>query len=550
MQAKPNSADCQATDPQYQVDYIVIGAGSAGSAIAHRLIETGNYRVLLLEAGDETHWLSRVPVSFAYFMKRPGVNWLYSSEPEPTTGGRRLPIPRGKMIGGSSAINGMVWARGQPQDFDAWARLGIRGWSYRDVLPIFKRMESYVGGDDEYRGRSGPMRISDVTVADEFERSFIAAAEQAGMRYNSDYNGADQEGVAKTQASISGGRRMSTAYCYLDPIRGNRNLEIETGAQAEQLVLEGKRCVGVRYRVGNEVRHARAAREVILSAGAIGSPQLLELSGIGHPDHLRSVGIEALHALPGVGENLRDHYAPRMKWLVKPLGITFNERARGLRGLGQGLNYIIGQKGFLSMPASNLRAFFKSREGLASPDCYLCLQQFLVTPDLKLDKRPGICIITHQLRPESKGSIHITSPHASIYPSVKYNFLADQVDRDAVVACVRTVRKVMASPALAWLGATPIQHGDDTDSDAEILDFVMRTAETLYHPVGTCKMGTDNDPLAVVDDQLRVRGLQGLRVADASIMPTLTSGHINAPSIMIGEKCAAMIIDATEPSLR
>ena len=535
-----------ATPYKHQVDFIIVGAGSAGAALTFRLIETGQHRVLLLEAGGETHWLSRVPISFARFIKRPGVNWLYSSEPEPTTGGRRIPIPRGKMVGGSSAINGMVWVRGQPQDYDTWAQMGNRGWSYREVLPIFKRMESYAGGEAEFRGRSGPLRISNLTEAGDLYDSFIEAAGEVGIKHNPDYNGGDQEGIAMTQASISGGQRMSTSRCYLDPIRNNPNLDVETGAYAEQLLLNGKRCIGVRYRVNGEVREAFAAREVIVSAGAIASPQLLELSGIGQPERLGSVGIEVRHALAGVGENLRNHYAPRMKWRVKRLGVTFNERARGLRGLGQGLQYIFARKGFLSLPASPMRAFFKSREGLASPDCMFMVQSFLVTPDLKLDKQPGIGITTHQMRPESKGSIHITSPEPSKYPAVKFNFLADQIDRDAVVACVRTVRKVMASPSLAWLGAEEFLPGPGVENDAEILDFVIRTAETTFHPVGTCKMGTDADPMAVVDERLRVRGLEGLRVADASIMPTLTSGNTNAPSIMIGEKCATMLLEVAE----
>ncbi len=527
-------------------DYIVVGAGSAGSAVANRLSADPRHRVLLLEAGAETHWLSRVPISFARFINRPGVNWLYASEPEPATAGRTIPIPRGKMLGGSSAINGMVWVRGQPQDFDTWAQLGNRGWSYQDVLPVFKRMESYAGGDSEYRGREGPLRISDISERGQLYDSFIDAAKNVGIKHNPDYNGPDQEGISMTQASISSGQRMSTARCYLDPIRNRRNLSIETGAHTERVLIEGKRCTGVRYRVRGEIREATAAREVIISTGAIASPQLLELSGIGQPDRLKSVGVEVRHVLPGVGENLRDHYAPRMKWRIKRLGLTFNERARGLQGLGQGLQYIFAQKGFLSLPASPMRAFFKSREGLASPDCMFMVQPFLVTPDLKLDKQAGIGITTHQMRPESKGSIHITSADAATYPAVKFNFLSDQIDRDCTIACVRTVRRVMGAQDLAWLGAEEFQPGRQVETDAEILDFVMRTAETTYHPVGTCKMGTDSDPMAVVDDRLRVRGLTGLRVADASIMPTLTSGNTNAPSIMIGEKCAQMVLEQAQ----
>ncbi|MFM9937968.1 MAG: GMC family oxidoreductase [Hyphomicrobiaceae bacterium] len=534
-----------ATAYKHVVDFIVVGAGSAGSALAHRLTESGRYRVLLLEAGGETHPLSRIPVSFARFINRPGVNWLYSSEAEPATGGRNIPVPRGKMLGGSSAINGMVWVRGQPQDFDTWAQLGNRGWSYQDVLPIFKRMENYGGGQGEYRGRGGPIRITDTPEKGPLYDAFFEAAAAAGIRRNDDYNGPDQEGIAMTQGSIGNGRRMSTARCYLDPIRNRPNIDIETGAHTEKLLIEGKRCVGVRYRMRNgEVREAMASREVIVSTGAIASPQLLELSGIGQPERLKALGIEVKNALPGVGENLRDHWAPRLKWRVARQGVTFNERARGLAAIGQGLQYIISRTGFLSLAASPMRAFFKTREGLASPDAMFMVQPFLVTPDVKLDKQAGITIITHQMRPESKGSIHLSSADASKQPAIRFNFLSDPIDKACVLQCIRTVRKVVAHPSLAWLQPEEFIPGPKAQSDAELLDYVTRMAETTYHPVGTCKMGTDGDAMAVVNDRLQVRGLAGLRVADASIMPTLTSGNTNAPSIMIGEKCSTMVLEA------
>ena len=524
------------------VDFIVVGAGSAGAALASRLTESGSFRVLLLEAGDETHWLSQIPISFARFITRPGVNWLYASEPEGATGGRPIPVPRGRMLGGSSAINGMVWVRGQHQDFDHWAQLGNRGWSHQDILPIFKAMESYAGGEGEHRGRDGPLRVSDIDESGRLYDSFAAAAATVGIQRNADYNGAEQAGIAMSQASIRGGRRMSTARCYLEPARTRRNLEIVTGAQAQSLILEGRRCVGVRYTVKGEARVARAAREVIVSTGAIASPQLLELSGIGQPERLKSLGIAVQHASPGVGENLRDHWAPRLKWRVGRHGVTFNERARGLQAIWQGLLYITANKGFLSLPASPMRAFFKTREGLDSPDAMFALQPFLVTPALKLAKEPGITMITHQLRPDSRGSVHITAADASSKPAIRFNFLAERSDRECLLAAIRTVRRVVEAPPMAWLGAAEFLPGKAAQSDAELLDFVARTAETAYHPVGTCKMG--NDAQAVVDDQLRVRGLSGLRVADASIMPTLTSGNTNAPSIMIGEKCARMVLAA------
>ncbi len=533
---------------RHVVDFIVVGAGSAGAALAYRLTENGKYRVLLLEAGQETHWLSQVPVSFAHFINRPGVNWLFASEAEKATGGRNIPIPRGKMLGGSSAINGMVWVRGQRQDFDTWAQLGNRGWSYEDVLPIFKRVESYQGGDKDFRGRSGPVRISDLSEAGQLYDSFFEAAASIGIKRNDDYNGPEQEGIAMTQASISGGKRMSTAATYLEVARKRPNLDIETGALAERLLFEGKRCTGVRYRVGTEVREATATREVIVSTGAICSPQLLELSGIGNPERLKSVGIEVRHALPGVGENLRDHWAPRMKWKVGRRGATYNEKARGISAVGQGLRYILTRQGFLALPASPMRAFFKTREGLASPDAMFMVQPFLVTPDIKLDKEAGITIITHQQRPESKGSIHVTTADASKAPAVTFNFLSDQIDRDCVVAAMRTVRRVLEAPALEWLEPKEFGPGKQAQSDDEFIDYVTRTAETAYHPVGTCKMGTDSDPMAVVDDRLRVRGIEGLRIADASIMPTLTSGNTNAPSIMIGEKCSTMVLEAAAAS--
>jgi choline dehydrogenase len=522
-------------------DYVIIGAGSAGAALANRLTENGRHQVLLLEAGGETHPLSRVPVSFARFINRPGVNWLYTSEPEPVTGGRAIPVPRGKMLGGSSAINGMVWVRGQRQDYDHWAQLGNRGWSWHDVLPVFKGIESYHRGSDELRGRGGPLKVTDSDESGPLYDSFFAAAESIGIPRNDDYNGESQEGIAMTQASISGGFRNSTSRVYLAPARARRNLRIETGAHAQCLLFEGRRCTGVRYTMQGQTFEARAMREVIVSAGSIASPQLLELSGVGQADRLQKLGIAIVHELRGVGENLRDHWAPRMKWHVGRHGVTFNERARGLRGLGQGLLYITQRKGFLSHPASPMRAFFKTREGLDSPDAMIAIQPMLVTPEVKIAKQAGITIIAHQMRPESKGSIHIRSADAAKPPAIHFNFLAESIDRECLTATMRIVRRLMEAPALAWIEPEEFAPGPKAKSDDELIAFCARTAETTYHPVGTCKMGSD--PMAVVDDKLRIRGIAGLRVADASIMPTLTSGNTNAPSIMIGEKCARMVLE-------
>jgi choline dehydrogenase len=525
-------------------DFIVVGAGSAGSALATRLTENGRWHVLLLEAGKPSHPLSAIPVSFAKLIKNPDANWCYASEPEGNTGERPIPVPRGKLLGGSSSINGMVFVRGQRHDFDHWAQLGNRGWSYDDVLPLFKLMESYSGGgDDEFRGRDGPLKVSDIHEGGPLYDSLFAAADSIGIKRNSDYNGPVQDGIGMTQATIRDGRRMSTAHCYLGPARGRPNLRIVTQALTERLLLEGKRCVGVRYAVGGQTHEARARREVIVSTGAINSPQLLELSGIGNPEILKDHGIAVQHALPGVGENLRDHWAPRLRWSVTARGVTYNDRARGWNLGMQVMRYAFTRKGFLSLPASPMRAYVRTREGLAAADAAIMIQPFLVTPDIKLDKQPGITVIVHQLRPESIGSIHIKSADPQQPPAIRFNFLSSPIDREVVLENMRIARRLMEAPAMNWLGLQELAPGKKLQSDEELLDFIKRTAETAYHPVGTCKMGQDK--MAVVDDRLRVHGLEGLRVADASIMPTLTSGNTNAPSIMIGEKCSTMVLEAT-----
>jgi len=345
-------------------DYIVVGAGSAGAVVANRLSAAPRNRVLLLEAGPAWHHWSRIPLGYAKLLHNPAANWCYSSEPEASTNGRRIPVPRGRILGGSSSINGCAFVRGQAQDFDTWAQMGNRGWAYKDVLPFFKRMESFEGGDDLYHGREGPLRVTNPEPIDPLYQALIAAAGQVGINHNRDYNGAVQDGIAMSQATIAGGRRMSTAHCYLDSIRSRTNLRIQTGALTQSLLLDGTRCTGVHYAVGSDTREARATREVVVSAGAINSPQLLELSGIGQPDRLRNLGIEVRHALPGVGENLRDHYAPRTKWAIGAKGITFNDRGRGLGLVHQVLRYLIAGKGMLGMVAAPIRAFVRSRDGL------------------------------------------------------------------------------------------------------------------------------------------------------------------------------------------
>src|SRR5260221_2232525 len=362
-------------------DYIVVGAGSAGAAVAHRLSADPRNKVLLLEAGPASHPWSFIPVGSARLITNPAANWLYSAEPEANTDGRRVPVPRGRLLGGSSAINGMAFVRGQAQDFDGWAQMGNQGWSYEDVLPLFKRMEAYDGGGDEYfRGRTGPLRVTNPEPREPIFQALIKAAGEVGIAHNPDYNGAEQDGIAMSQATIAGGVRMSTARCYLDPIRKRPNLRIETGAVAESLVLDGKHCTGVRYSVDGERREAQATREVVVSAGTINSPQMLELSGIGQPERLTALGIEVRHALPGVGENLRDHYAPRTRWAIGAKGYTYNDTGRGLGLVQQAVRYAISRRGLLATVGAPMRAFVRSREGLAAPDLLLGWVPMLTEP--------------------------------------------------------------------------------------------------------------------------------------------------------------------------
>jgi len=524
-----------------QYDYIIVGAGSAGAALAARLTEDAACRVLLLEAGKASHHWSRVPVSFGLLIDNPAANWRFFSDPEPGTANREIPVPRGKLLGGSSAINGLVYVRGQPLDYDTWAQAGNRGWGWQDVAPIFQRMESYENDGDAGRGRSGPLRVSEVPDQNPLYDALFEAAQAVGYKRNPDYNSEDQEGIVKTQTTISRGRRMSTAHCYLRPAMRRSNLQVVTEALTQRLLFEGKRCVGVAYEQGGAQREARCGREVILSAGAIGSPQILELSGVGDPQRLRDHGIDVRHELPAVGENFRDHINARIQWKVAARGVSYNERVQGLGLVREVLKYLGTGGGFLSLPSAPLLTFLKTRPELQTPDVQMHLVPYAVKDPKrrKLHPFPGMTVACYQLRPESLGSIHIRAADPKAQPAIRFNFLSDPIDCRTMIDGFRMMRKIVEAPPLDSYRGEEYSPGSQIDSDDEILGWIRENSETAYHPIGTCRMG--QGPNAVVDDRLKVHGLDGLRVADASIFPTMPSGNTNAPSIMVGEKAADLI---------
>jgi choline dehydrogenase len=523
-----------------EADYLIVGAGSAGCVLANRLTEDGRHKVLLLEAGPEDRYIwIHIPIGYGKTMFHPRYNWGFHTDPDPHMDGRRLYWPRGKGLGGSSSINGLIYVRGQPEDYDHWRALGNEGWGWKDVLPAFIRMEHNTRGASEYHGAAGPQWCSDIGVKHELMEAIIRAGEELGVARNDDFNGARQEGVGYYQLFTRRGWRCSAAVGYLRPARRRSNLEVRTGARATRVLFEGTRAVGVEYVQGGETRTARA-REVILAAGAIQSPQLLMLSGIGPRAHLQDLGIAPLADLPGVGENLQDHLQLRLMYKVsKP--ITTNDQLASLAGrMRMGLEWIVSRKGPLAVGINQGGLFTRLMPDARTPD----IQFHFATVSADVaggapHPWPGCTFSVCQLRPESRGTIRLASRDPLAAPSIQPNYLSAEVDRRYAIESLRYARRLAATRALAPYLSQEYRPGAIAESDQELLAFARQYGQTIFHPSGTCKMG--DDPMAVVDPQLRVRGIGGLRVVDCSIMPTLVSGNTHAPAVMIGEKAAAMI---------
>ena len=534
-------------------DYVIVGAGTAGCVLANRLSADADVSVCVLEAGPrDWHPYIHIPAGFIKLFHMPRVNWLYTQEPSEWTGGRRILAPRGKTLGGSSSINGHIYNRGQRLDYDGWAQRGNRGWGYADVLPYFKRLERRIGeGDDTFRGRDGGLTVTDIDQHHPLSEAFIAGAVGLGIPRNPDYNGESQLGINYAQRAILKGRRVSAARAFLYPAMKRPNLTVRTRAHATGLVFEGKRAVGVRYRRGGRDGAAvevRARREVILSGGTFNSPQLLQMSGVGPPALLASLGIEVRHALPGVGENLRDHYAPRFAVRVKNMD-TINERSRGLRLAAEIFKWCVGGESILGLSPTQVYCFWKSEPALETSDIQLTFTPASYREGMQgqLELEPGMTAAPWQQRPESKGHVRIRSADPFEQPLIQPNYLTEETDRRVLVAAMRLARRLLQSKPLEPYYDHEDFPGPQVQSDDEMLAAAKERGTTTFHPMGTCRMGPDSDPTSVVDDQLRVRGLEGLRVADASIMPMMLSANINAATMMIADKASDLIRGKAPP---
>jgi len=525
-----------------EFDYIVVGAGSAGCVLASRLTESGRHSVLLLEAGpkDRHIWI-HIPLGYGKLFKEKTVNWMYQTEPEPGLDGRSVFQPRGKVLGGSSSINGLLYVRGQHEDYDRWRQRGNVGWGYGDVLPYFKKAESQQRGADQYHGADGPLSVSDWRHDDPLSEAFVKAAVETGIPYNPDFNGAAQEGAGFFQTTTRRGRRASSAFSYLRPARGRGNLRVETDALAQRLIFEGRRARAVEFRQSGATRTARARKEILVCGGAYNSPQLLQLSGVGPAALLKQHGIDVVMDAPGVGHDLQDHLQVRIVTRCSQR-ITLNDIVNHpLRRAMAGARYAAFRKGPLTIAAGTSGAFFKTDPRLATPDIQIHFIPFSTDKmGEQLHTFSGFSASVCQLRPESRGSLRIRSADPAAPPEIRINYLATETDRRANIDGLRILRKILAAPALKPYVVDEVYPGAKLVSDDDLLAFCRQTGSTVYHPTSTCRMGTD--ALAVVDERLRVRGIEGLRVVDASIMPDLVSGNTNAPVIMIAEKASEMIL--------
>src|SRR5258706_11446364 len=502
-----------------EFDYIIVGAGSAGCVLANRLSADGKNSVLLLEAGpkDTNLWI-HVPLGYGRLFKDKTLNWMYQTEPEPGLDGRTIFQPRGKVLGGSSSINGLLYVRGQHEDYDRWRQHGNSGWGFEDVLPYFKKAENQQRGADDFHGAGGPLPVSDLIHTDPLSAAFIKAAAETGIPVNPDFNGAAQEGAGFFQTTTRRGRRASTAVAYLRPARGRDNLRIETSALAHRILFDGRRADAVEYRKQGALRTARARKEILVASGTYNSPQLLQLSGVGPAELLREHGIDVVLDAPGVGHDLQDHMQVRVVMRCAK-SITLNDIVNSpVRRMLAGARYAAFRKGPLTIAAGTSGAFLKTGPRLAT----------------------GFSASICQLRPESRGSLRIRSADPSAPPEIRINYLATEVDRATNVEGLKVLRKILQAPALGPYVIEEVDPGAKVSTDEELLNYCRQRGSTIYHPTSTCRMGSD--PLAVVDQRLRVRGVEGLRVVDGSIMPDLVSGNTNAAIIMIAEKASDMIL--------